>query len=341
MSSSVAVVILNWNGISFLKQFLPTVVEYSSPHTIIVADNASTDDSVSWVKMNFPQVRIIQNNENGGFAKGYNDALKLVETDFYLLLNSDVEVTENWLVPLLEAMQDPEIGGCQPKIKSFHSKDSFEYAGAAGGFIDRYHYPFCRGRMFDDVEKDNAQYDFSVPVFWASGACMLIRAELYWKAGGLDERFFAHMEEIDLCWRIQHLGYRFLAVPASTVYHVGGGTLNYNNPRKTFLNFRNNLLMIHKNQGAALWWVLVRRLALDGIAALVFLLQGKPKHFWAIFTAHLAFYRMIPSSKIERKKWKAKHQICSSGVYDGSIIWANKIQKIKRFTDLNQRKMKH
>lgn len=334
----IAVVILNWNGKSYLEQFLPQVIAYSKPYRVVLADNASTDDSVSWTKSQFPELEIVVNSENGGFAKGYNDALKLVSADYYVLLNSDVEVTENWLEPLVETMRDEQIAGCQPKVRSFKLRDSFEHAGASGGFLDKYHYPFCRGRLIDHIEKDEGQYDFPTKIFWATGACMLIRSSVYWECGGLDERFFAHMEEIDLCWRAHRLGYEFAVNPASLVYHVGGGTLNYLNPKKTFLNFRNSLLMIHKNQRSGLLYVLFRRMLLDGLAALVFLFRGQFTHFGAVFKAHMSFYSMLSSSNRIRSEWKKRDLGSPIQFYRGSLLWAIYIQKVKKFSDLNQRK---
>lgn len=334
----VAVVILNWNGISFLKKFLPGVVEYSKSYRVVLADNASTDESVFWTQENFPQVEIVINSENGGFAKGYNDALKHVQAEYYVLLNSDIEVTPNWLNPLVEAMKDPKVAGCQPKIKAYDRRNEFEHAGASGGFIDKFHFPFCRGRLVEFIEEDEGQYDYPTKIFWATGACLMIRADLYWKLDGLDERFFAHMEEIDLCWRAHRMGYHFMVLPDSTVYHVGGGTLNYMNPKKTFLNFRNSLLMIHKNQTKFLFLVLFRRMLLDGIAAMVFLLRGQFAHFWAVFRAHLAFYSLLPSSIKERRKWRFLNQKQLSGYYKGSILWAIYAQKNRKFSELNQRR---
>ena len=336
---SIAVVILNWNGLSFLQQFLPTVSAFSSNSSIVLADNASTDASVAWVKDNFPRVVIVQNEHNGGFAKGYNDALKKVNAEFYMLLNSDVEVTENWLEPLRAVMDDLSVAGCQPKIKAFHNQSLFEHAGAAGGYIDALHYPFCRGRLLDHVETDSNQYDYPSKVFWTSGACMLIRSEVYWKLDGFDERFFAHMEEIDLCWRIQRLGYSLMVVPASIVYHVGGGTLNYKSPRKTFLNFRNSLLMIHKNQASFVGLVILRRLLLDGIAGAMYVAKGQFNHCFAIIKAHFSFYSMLPSSLKERKKWNQLPNKATNGIYKGSILWAVFFQRITTFSKLNQRKL--
>jgi GT2 family glycosyltransferase len=337
-SPDVAVVILNWNGRSFLEKFLPGVVAHSAPHRIIVADNDSTDDSVAYLRAHFPSVELIINESNGGFAKGYNDALKQVSADLYVLLNSDVEVTLGWLDPLVATMEDPKLAGCQPKVLAYDRKEEFEYAGAAGGYIDKYYFPFCRGRIFNIVEKDRSQYDFPAQVFWATGACMMIRSEVYHKAGMLDERFFAHMEEIDLCWRAQKMGYRFECVTSSTVYHVGGGTLNYNSPRKTYLNFRNSLLMVHKNHSQLVYWLLFRRLSLDGLASLMFLFKGRFGHFWAVLKSHVAFYWNFPSSIRERKKVKLLGNSEPAGRYKGSILYEKHIRRVKTFDQLNQRR---
>lgn len=334
----IAVVILNWNGLGFLQRFLPNVIAYSKPYRVVLADNASTDASVSWTREQFPEVEIVINDQNGGFAKGYNDALKKVKATYYVLLNSDVEVTPGWLDPLVETMKDPMVAGCQPKVKAYDRRQEFEHAGASGGFIDKYHFPFCRGRLIEFIEEDHGQYDYQTRIFWATGACLLIRAEVYWKLEGLDERFFAHMEEIDLCWRAHRMGYHFMVNPESTVYHVGGGTLNYMNPRKTYLNFRNSLLMIYKNQRYGLLYVLIRRMAIDGIAAFVFLLRGQFAHFWAVFRAHMSFYRLLPSSSRERRKWKSLTHKATEGFYRGSILWAIYMQKNRKFSELNQRK---
>lgn len=335
----IAVVILNWNGKHFLEQFLPEVIEHSKPFRVVLADNASTDDSVKWTREHFPDLEIVVNDSNGGFAKGYNDALRQVQADYYVLLNSDLEVSENWLLPLIDTMQNEQVAGCQPKVRSFKLRNTFEHAGASGGFLDKYHYPFCRGRIMDHVEVDEGQYDYPTKIFWATGACLMIRSKIYWEAGGLDERFFAHMEEIDLCWRVQRMGYHFEVNPKSVVYHVGGGTLNYMNPKKTYLNFRNSLLMIHKNQRIGLGYVIFRRLCFDGLAGFVFLLRGQFPHFRAVFQAHMSFYRMLPSSIKERRKWKKLDKKAPISFFRGSILWALYIQKITRFKDLNQRKL--
>lgn len=337
--SNVAVVILNWNGRKLLEEFLPSVIKYSGNAVIYLADNASTDDSVNFVRTNFLSVKIIINEVNGGYAKGYNDALKNVEEPYYLLLNSDIEVTENWLSPLLEIIQQKNVGAVQPKIKAFSEKESFEYAGAAGGFIDKDFYPFCRGRIFDNVEKDSGQYDYPVEVFWTSGACMLIKRSLFWETGGLDEDFFAHMEEIDLCWRIKKRGYSMQIIPQSTVYHVGGGTLSYASPQKTFLNFRNSLLMVTKNYNGWLLGKIFRRLVLDGVAGAVFLLKGTPQLTWAVIRAHFSYYSLVRKMLKKREKESFLKFKSIKGVYNGSILWAVHIHGIKKFSDLNYRKL--
>jgi GT2 family glycosyltransferase len=291
----IAVVILNWNGAKLLEQFLPSVVAYSEEATIYVADNASTDTSIEIIESKFPQITIIKNEGNYGFAKGYNIALQQVEEDYYALVNSDIEVTENWLAPILSIFDnEPNIGIIQPKILDYKNKAYFEYAGAAGGYIDQFGYPYCRGRMFDTLEKDQGQYNDDVDIFWASGACLFIRKDIYRKLNGFDDDFFAHQEEIDLCWRAFNLGYTARYTSKSVVYHVGGATLNEGNPRKTFLNFRNSLLMLTKNlPERKLFIILFLRLCLDGLAGIQFILKGKFKHCWAIVKAHFAFYGLI------------------------------------------------
>ena len=287
-----AVVILNFNGVGFLKKYLPAVIRHSESAEIVVADNASTDDSVEFMKHEFPQIRLLENGENAGFAGGYNWALSQVESDYYVLLNSDIEVTPNWLQPVIGLMEsDKTIAACQPKIRSAFQKDRFEYAGASGGFIDQWGYPFCRGRVFEEMEKDEGQYDDVREVFWATGACLFVRADVYHRLGGLDEDFFAHMEEIDFCWRAKNEGYKIMVQPASVIYHVGGGTLPKSSARKTYLNFRNNFMLLYKNLPQnRLWKVFAVRLLLDGLAGVRFLLQG---HFWdviAVIKAHFYFY---------------------------------------------------
>jgi len=290
-----AVVILNWNGVKLLEQFLPSVIQYSPEATVYVADNASTDVSVQFVKANFPSVKIIENSANFGFAKGYNEALQFVEEPIYALINSDIEVTENWLLPIVSLFDnEPETAIIQPKILDYKNKDYFEYAGAAGGFIDKYGFPFCRGRIFETIEKDNGQYNDTIEIFWASGACFFIRKAVYRELNGFDPDFFAHQEEIDLCWRAFNKNHKIKYCGISTVYHVGGATLEAGNPRKTLLNFRNSLWMMLKNlPKEQLFPVLFSRLVFDGIAGIRFLAQGKPKHLWAVLEAHFYFYRHI------------------------------------------------
>ena len=291
----IAVVILNWNGAKLLEQFLPSILAYSDEANVYVADNASTDNSIAFVKEQFPSIKIIQNEANYGFANGYNSALQQVEEDYYALVNSDIEVTENWLAPILSIFDsEPTIAIIQPKILDYKNKEYFEYAGAAGGFIDQYGYPYCRGRIFDTIEKDNGQYNDELEIFWASGACFFIRKEIYRKLNGFDGDFFAHQEEIDLCWRAFNLGYKAKYTSKSVVYHVGGATLNESNPKKTFLNFRNSLLMLTKNlPDNKLFLIIFARLLLDGVAGIQFIFKGKFSHCWAIVKAHFNYFHLI------------------------------------------------
>lgn len=288
----IAVVILNWNGRSLLEQFLPSVTAHSPEATVYVADNASTDDSVAFVQAHYPDVKIIQNAGNFGYARGYNVALETIEEELYCLINSDVEVTAGWLQPVLDLFEkDPETAIIQPKLLDYKNKTNFEYAGAAGGFIDKYGYPFCRGRIVDVVEEDHGQYDDETQIFWASGACFFIRKDAYRTLGGFDQDFFAHQEEIDLCWRAFNHNYKIRFCYKSVVYHVGGATLTAENPRKTFLNFRNSLWMLVKNLPAGkILPVLFVRMLMDGMAGARFLLMGKFLHFFAILKAHFYFY---------------------------------------------------
>ncbi|AWH85854.1 dTDP-Rha--alpha-D-GlcNAc-pyrophosphate polyprenol alpha-3-L-rhamnosyltransferase [Flavobacterium album] len=315
---SIAIVILNWNGKGLLEQFLPSVMAHSEGAAIYVADNASTDDSVAFVKANYPAIQIIENKGNFGYAKGYNDALQVVEEEIYALVNSDVEVTEGWLEPVIELFEkDTETAIIQPKILDYKNKTHFEYAGAAGGFIDKYGYPFCRGRIFDTIEKDNGQYDDTTEIFWASGACFFIRKDVYRELGGFDEDFFAHQEEIDLCWRAFNLNYKATFCYKSVIYHVGGATLSTGNPRKTHLNFRNSLWMMVKNLPAGkLFPVLVMRMVLDGIAGIRFLFSGQLSHFWAILMAHYYLYVKFFHFLNKRKSNKYKNYYKTK-----SIIW--------------------
>lgn len=287
-----AIVILNWNGKKLLEEFLPSIIRFSSEANIYVADNASSDDSIDFVKSAFPSIKIIQNTANFGFAKGYNQALRFVEEEYYALVNSDIEVTENWLHPIVELFDnEPDTAIIQPKILDYKNKEMFEYAGAGGGFIDRYAFPFCRGRIFQTLEKDNGQYNDTIPVFWASGACFFIRKEVYRKLNGFDEDFFAHQEEIDLCWRAFNKDLKVKYCGKSTVYHVGGATLKETNPHKTFLNFRNSLWMLLKNvPGNQLFSILFIRLSQDGVAGMKFLLEGKFSHLFAVLKSHFYFY---------------------------------------------------
>lgn len=300
----IAVVILNWNGQQWLEKFLPTVIEKSSMANIYIADNASTDDSISLIENNFPSVKIIQNQLNEGYAKGYNDALKDLKEKYFVLLNSDIEVTNNWIKPIINLMEEnPNISACQPKILDYNNKDSFEYAGASGGYIDNLGYPFTRGRIFDSIESDNNQYDDVKEIFWASGACFFVRADHFNEVNGFDNNFFAHQEEIDLCWRLKIKGYQIMVHPRSVVYHVGGGTLDDSSPFKTYLNFRNNLFMLTKNLNFfSLLITLYFRLPLDGIAA-VTLLKKKSGflHLLAVLRAHLVFYISIPRLLFKRQ----------------------------------------
>lgn len=301
-----AVVILNWNGCGVLHTFLPSVVQYSEEDgaVVYVADNGSTDCSVQMVQEEFPTVRLIALDKNYGFADGYNHALRQIEAEYVVLLNSDVEVTSHWLRPLTAYMDaHSEVAGCQPKLRSWRQKTMFEYAGAAGGYIDRYGYPFCRGRVFGRVEKDEGQYDTVAPVFWATGAALCIRLSDYRAVGGLDGRFFAHMEEIDLCWRLRARGRMLVCVPQSVVYHVGGATLKKESPRKTFLNFRNNLLMLYKNlPEEELIPVMRWRTVLDYVASVVFLLKGQWGNARAVWCARRDYKRMRPSYEKIRKE---------------------------------------
>ncbi len=333
---SVAIVILNWNGKKYLEQFVPSVLASTYANKrVIVADNASTDDSVEFLKTRFPSVEIIQNNKNEGFAKGYNEALKKLEADYYVLLNSDVEVKSDWVEPVIELMEaDKFIAACQPKILSFKNKAQFEYAGACGGWMDKFGYPFARGRVFDNCETDKGQYDTAESCFWASGAALFVRAKLYHALGGLDEFFFAHQEEIDLCWRFQLAGYKIYVQPKSVVFHVGGGTLPKGNSRKTFLNFRNNLIMLFKNMSwfTVLWKIPVR-LLLDIIAACKSLLIGDTGFFLAVLKAHIHFFKWVLFEKHNKDNVKKK-SIRLNGFYKGSIVWDHFVKKKKTFFEI-------
>lgn len=328
----IAVVILNWNGRALLEKFLPFVIQYSNDANIYVADNASTDTSLSFISENFPSIKIIQNKTNGGYAKGYNDALKNLTEEIFVLLNSDVEVTQNWLVPVIsEFEKNPQVAAAQPKILDYNKRNSFEYAGAAGGFIDKYGYPFCRGRIFDSLELDEGQYDDVAEIFWASGACLFVRAKNFWEVGGLDEDYFAHQEEIDLCWRLQSVEKKILAVGSSKVYHVGGATLSSANSIKTFLNFRNSLLNLLKNAaGISIYGTLFIRLCIDGFAGFHFLIQGKPKHFFAVIRAHYSFFGLFPLFLKKRRKFATRKNY----FFIKSIVFQHFIRKKKGYYEL-------
>lgn len=334
----VAVVILNWNGKKFLKDFLPGVLEYSAEEAdIYVVDNRSSDDSVTFLKIAHPSIKLIENEENYGFAGGYNAGLKQIDADYYILLNSDIEVTKDWINPVITWMEaDRNIAACQPKIRSFYEPEMFEYAGAAGGFIDKNGYPFCRGRIFQTIEKDVGQYDDRAEVFWATGACMFVRSELFFDAGGFDDGFFAHMEEIDLCWRLKNQGYKIAYCPDSTVFHVGGGTLPKESSRKTFLNMRNNLFMLYKNLPEdKLSKVLKFRYLMDGVAALKFLKDGGWKNFKAVVKAHRSF-REHKRQLNEHRKQTSKTNV--SNIYDGNIVKEYFLNGKKHFSDLDKQK---
>ena len=335
----VSVVILNWNGAEMLRKFLPSAVKFSAGEgvEVCVADNASTDNSREVVRKEFPSVRLICLDRNYGFADGYNKALEKVEARYAVLLNSDVEVTEGWLDALTGYMDaHPEAAACQPKLLSYRHKDRFEYAGASGGFIDRYGYPFCRGRIFEMVEADRGQYDTVVPVLWATGAALAIRAEVYRASGGLDGRFFAHMEEIDLCWRLRSRGYGVVCVPSSKVYHVGGATLKKENPRKTYLNFRNNLLMLYKNlPESEIRHVMFVRKFLDTLAALSFLVKGNFGAFKAVLRARRDFCRMLPSFKADRESNLAATVVENIPErFRFSILWQSKVRRKRTFDEV-------
>ena len=326
-----AVVILNWNGQKLLEQFLPSIIQHSGDAVLYVADNASTDNSISFIQSQFPQVQIIQNSGNFGFAQGYNEALKQVQEPIFVLVNSDIEVTENWLVPIEKLFQEQsKVAIVQPKILDFKDKTKFEYAGAAGGYIDRLGYPYCRGRLFDTIEEDHGQHNDSQSIFWASGACFGIRKSLFTQLQGFDTDFFAHQEEIDLCWRAKNLGHEIMYCPESTVYHVGGATLQASNPQKTYLNFRNSLCMLTKNLPAgALFPILFIRLLLDGLAGIQFLLQGNATHCWAIVRAHFGFYVLF--IKMYRKRGSRQQK---KYYKINSIVFRYFVVKQRHFNDL-------
>jgi GT2 family glycosyltransferase len=319
-----AVVILNYNGEKFLRQFLPSVIQHSGNASIVVADNCSSDRSLTILKEEFPGVRVIELKENYGYCGGYNRALKQVEADYFVLLNSDIEVTPGWLTAMENLFDsDPKVQAMQPKVLAYHKKSLFEYAGAAGGFIDTLGYPFCRGRIFNHVETDNGQYNDEREVFWATGACLMIRSSAYSTFGGLDEDLFAHMEEIDLCWKINRSGGKVYYCGKSTVYHVGAGTLGHENPRKTYLNFRNGLVMIYKHfDSSELYTKIPVRFALDWVAAIVFLVSGKGRHAGAVLRAHKDFFGNLDKNRKKRRAiQEAYPSYPRTNVHPGLIIF--------------------
>ena len=329
---NIAIAILNWNGLELLKTFLPSVVAHSDEANIYIIDNQSTDNSCAFVKQHFPDIQIIRNDGNFGYSGGYNRGLQDLKEDIFILLNNDVEVTEGWLQPIHDMfVSEEKVAVVQPKIADYKNKSYFEYAGAAGGFIDKFGYPFCKGRIFDVLEEDLGQYDMNSPIFWASGACLAIRRDVFYKAGKLDEHYFAHQEEIDLCWRVQNLGYTIMYAFESKVYHKGGSTLSAYNPQKTFLNFRNSLFNLIKNAKFPLVLFLVLiRLVLDGLAGFKFLFSGKFKHVWAILRAHLSFYtNFFLILKLRPKEIRAKKYSKIT-----SIVFSYFVLQKKKFSDL-------
>lgn len=330
----IAIAILNWNGAALLREYLPSVMAHSGSAEIIVADNGSNDNSLSVLKTEFPTVRIIELKENSGFAGGYNRALQQIDADVFVLLNSDVMVTPGWLEAPLKRLANQNVAAVQPKILSKTNPNQFEHAGASGGFIDKMGFPFCRGRIFDSVEQDHGQYDTPMQVFWASGACMFVRAKAFNKAGGFSEAFFAHMEEIDLCWRFQRMGMQVWAEPSSTVYHLGGGTLNYMSPRKAYLNFRNSLFMLLRNDTGFAFGKIYLRLCIDALGGIHFLLQGKPRFMWEVIRAHFSFYARIPALLQERRQIKKLGNHKPIGRFNVLIPYRYFAKGIKKFGDL-------
>lgn len=335
----IAVVILNWNGKKMLEKYLPSVTAYTTGDAeVVIADNGSTDDSIEFLRTHYPTLRIVQMDKNYGFAEGYNRALEQIEADYYVLLNDDVEVTPNWIEPVIAQMESNRLTAiCQPKLLMDTQRDTFEYAGAAGGFIDNYGYPFCRGRIFNTLEKDHGQYDDACEIFWASGAAMFVRAQVWKELGGLDGDFFAHMEEIDFCWRAKNMGYNVEYCPQSVVYHLGGGTLPKTNPRKTYLNFRNNLSMLYKNLPLGYrTYVLTIRWVLDWVAALKFLVGGSKAEWSAVFEAHRDFCKAKPQLKIKRAAIQQKKVSC---VLPDLLLVKYYLGRNKHFSQLDFKKI--
>lgn len=348
----IAIAILNWNGKHLLEKFLPAVLRHlPSCSEVVVIDNASSDDSVNFLTAHFPSVKIIMNARNYGYARGYNEGLsrlmrdsssgeKKINADYFVLLNSDVEVTPLWAEPIIAMMEkDKTIAACQPKLLNYNVRDEFEYAGAAGGFIDKFGYPFCRGRIFNSFEKDRGQYDDEREILWASGACLFVRAKNYFEAGGLDEDFFAHQEEIDLCWRLRNKGYKIMYCPRSTVYHVGAGTLAKINPQKTFFNFRNNLFLLCKNHASQFFFAkFLLRGVLDGVAAMKFLFSGDVSHCLAVFRAQISFCKHLPKMLGKRKLLKQNIKYYATGcIYRGSIVWDYFLKGKRKFSELEEK----
>ncbi len=337
--NDVAIVILNFNGEGYLKKFLPILINFTpSECQIIVADNNSSDNSISLISSDFPSIKIISLTKNYGYAEGYNQAFKQINAKYYVLINSDVEVTKNWLPPLLNQLKKQNIAACQPKILSYHNKTQFEYAGAAGGFIDKLGYPFCRGRIINNIEEDKGQYDDCVKIFWATGACLAISSNVFHEVGGFDGDFFAHMEEIDLCWRIQLAGFDIVYTSESIVYHIGGGTLSKSNSFKTYLNFRNGLSMIFKNLPTnKFYWRILQRLFFDGIASLGYLAKGQFNDFWAVVKAHFVFYWQLKSLRRKRKFVKSisKTNIQLLNMVEKSLLFEYFKNSSLKFSDLN------
>jgi GT2 family glycosyltransferase len=337
---TVAIVILNWNGKKLFDIFLPSVIRHSVQHgiDIYVADNGSTDDSVAYLSQHFPEIKMIILNKNFGFAEGYNQALKQVKATYYILLNSDVEVTQGWISPCVNLLEnDPHLAVVQPKILSYNRPHTFEYAGAGGGFIDKFGYPFCRGRILNHTEQDKGQYNAPSSIFWASGACMFIKAEMFHEAGGFDSTFWAHMEEIDLCWRLKNKGYKIMYQPGSKVYHLGGGTLPYSSPQKIYLNFRNNLFMLYKNlPDDKFHRIIITRIFLDQVAAVKFFMGFYYSGFKAVIQAHISFFKAF--FMLRKKRKKLKKQVVVSDhpeIYPKSIMWKFFIKRKRKFSDLN------
>lgn len=334
----VAAVIIHWNRCKLLEQFLPFLMASTYANLeVYVADNASTDDTIPFLEAHYPAVKIIRLDKNYGYAGGYNEALKHVKADYYVLINNDIEVTPSWIEPVIAEMQkDSNIAACQPKLLQYHHKDKFEYAGAAGGMMDSLGYVFCRGRIFEVDEVDKHQYQDTTEIFWASGACLFIRAEAFHEVGGFDKHFFAHMEEVDMCWRLQQRGYRIMAVPASEVYHVGGGTLSKQSPQKTYLNFKNSLCMLFKNLPASkLIWLIPLRSFLDLLSSVFFLMNALPQHSWAIHRAHADFFFNLGQWFRLRKEAQAQvttHDL--HGTYKGSVVYQHFIKRIKYYSEL-------